>query len=204
MNHPENQHYGKGKSGDTELAMNGFQFNLGQIENRHAGKQRKVPLYYRLLFSLAIMGLFIEWLLPLYRSALLEDTSKMLQVLMVLAAVLLLWGIFQIPGWLLLSIQFLITVSAWFYLCSGGEGIGWLRIYADEIPNDLILLLSGHVSQLSEISRLLILIVGWGLLVSSVQQLALFRGVQCYSQQLQSFTCWSWIWASKSIPQWIL
>ncbi|MEK4234752.1 DUF4129 domain-containing transglutaminase family protein [Paenibacillus sp. FSL H7-0714] len=176
MNHPENQHYGKGKSGDTELAMNGFQFNLGQIENRHAGKQRKVPLYYRLLFSLAIMGLFIEWLLPLYRSALLEDTSKMLQVLMVLAAVLLLWGIFQIPGWLLLSIQFLITVSAWLYLCSGGEGIGWLGIYADEIPNDLILLLSGHVSQLSEISRLLILIVGWGLLVSSVQQLALFRG----------------------------
>ncbi|OZQ65540.1 hypothetical protein CA600_13880 [Paenibacillus sp. VTT E-133280] len=176
MNHPENQHYGKGKSGDTELAMNGFQFNLGQIENRYAGKQRQVPLYYRLLFSLAIMGLFIEWLLPLYRSALLEDTSKMLQVLMVLAAVLLLWGIFQIPGWLLLSIQFLITVSAWFYLCSGGEGIGWLGIYADEIPNDLILLLSGHVSQLSEISRLLILIVGWGLLVSSVQQLALFRG----------------------------
>ncbi|WP_339244656.1 transglutaminase-like domain-containing protein [Paenibacillus sp. FSL F4-0243] len=176
MNHPENQHYGKGKSGDTKLAMNGFQFNLGQIENRHAGKQRKVPLYYRLLFSLAIMGLFIEWLLPLYRSALLEDTSKMLQVLMVLAAVLLLWGIFQIPGWLLLSIQFLITVSAWIYLCSGGEGIGWLGIYADEIPNDLILLLSGHVSQLSEISRLLILIVGWGLLVSSVQQLALFRG----------------------------
>ncbi|WP_449600093.1 DUF4129 domain-containing transglutaminase family protein [Paenibacillus sp. Marseille-Q9583] len=176
MNHPENQHYGKGKSGDTELAMNGFQFNLGQIENRHAGKQRKVPLYYRLLFSLAIMGLFIEWLLPLYRSALLEDTSKMLQVLMVLAAVLLLWGIFQIPGWLLLSIQFLITVSAWFYLCSGGEGIGWLGIYVEEIPNDLILLLSGHVSQLSEISRLLILIVGWGLLVSSVQQLALFRG----------------------------
>ncbi|MBY3622514.1 transglutaminase domain-containing protein [Acinetobacter sp. CUI P1] len=176
MNHPENQRCGKGTSGDTELAMNGFQFNLGQMENSHAGKQRKVPLYYRLLFSLAIMGLFIEWLLPLYRSAFLEDTSKMLQVLMVLAAVLLLWGIFQIPGWLLLSIQFLIIASAWFYLCSGGEGIGWLGIYADEIPNDLILLLSGHVSQLSEISRLLILIVGWGLLVSSVQQLALFRG----------------------------
>jgi transglutaminase-like putative cysteine protease len=176
MNHPENQRYGKGTPGDTELAMNGFQFNLGQKENSHAGKQRKVPLYYRLLFSLAIMGLFIEWLLPLYRSVLLEDTSKMLQVLMVLAAVLLLWGIFQIPGWLLLTIQFTIIISAWFYLCSGGEGVGWLGIYADEIPNDLILLLSGHVSQLSEISRLLILIVGWGLLVSSVQQLALFRG----------------------------
>jgi transglutaminase-like putative cysteine protease len=156
--------------------MNGFQFNLGQTENSHAGKQRKVPLYYRLLFSLAIMGLFIEWILPLYRSALLEDTSKMLQVLMVLAAVLLLWGIFQMPGWLLLSIQFLIIASAWLYLCSGGDGLGWLGIYADEIPNDILLLLSGQVSQLSEISRLFILIVGWGLLVSSVQQLALFRG----------------------------
>ncbi|WP_339289088.1 transglutaminaseTgpA domain-containing protein [Paenibacillus sp. FSL E2-0201] len=176
MNHPENQRYGNGIPGDTELSINSFHFNVGQMENSYAGKQRKVPLYYRLLFSLAIMGLFIEWLLPLYRSALLEDTSKMLQVLMVLAAVLLLWGILQIPGWLLLSIQFLIIASAWLYLCSGGEGIGWLGIYADEIPNDLMLLLSGHVSQLSEISRLLILIVGWGLLVSSVQQLALFRG----------------------------
>lgn len=176
MNRPENQRYVKGTPGDTELSMNGFQFNLRQMENSHAGKQRKVPLYYRLLFSLAIMGLFVEWLLPLYRSALLDDTAKMLQVLMTLAAVLLLWGIFQIPGWLLLSIQFLIIVSAWFYLCSGGAGIGWLGIYAEEIPNDIILLLSGHVSQLSEISRLLILIVGWGLLVSSVQQLALFRG----------------------------
>ncbi|MNO33887.1 Protein-glutamine gamma-glutamyltransferase [compost metagenome] len=176
MNRPANQRYGKGTPGDTELSMNGFQFNSGQTENSHAGKQRKVPLYYRLLFSLTIMGLFIEWLLPLYRSALLEDTSKMLQVLMGLAAVLLLWGIFQIPGWLLLSIQFLIIASAWLYLCSGGEGLGWIGIYAEEIPNDIMLLLSGHVSQLSEISRLLILIVGWGLLVSSVQQLALFRG----------------------------
>uniref|UniRef100_UPI0028A9B727 transglutaminase family protein n=1 Tax=Paenibacillus sp. TaxID=58172 RepID=UPI0028A9B727 len=176
MNRPENQRYVKGTPGDTELSMNGFRFNLGQMENSHADKQRKVPLYYRLLFSLAIMGLFVEWLLPLYRSSLLEDTANMLQVLMLLAAVLLLWGIFQIPGWILLSIQFLIIVTAWFYLCSGGEGIGWLGIYAAEIPNDLILLLSGHVSRISEISRLMILIVGWGLLVSSVQQLALFRG----------------------------
>lgn len=176
MNRPENQRYVKGTPGDIERPMNGFQFNLGQMENSHAGKQRKVPLYYRLLFSLAIMGLFVEWLLPLYRSALLEDTAKMLQVLMILAAVLLLWGIFQIQGWLLLSIQFLIIATAWLYLCSEGEGIGWLGIYATGIPNDIMLLLSGQVSQLSEISRLLILIVGWGLLVSSVQQLALFRG----------------------------
>jgi transglutaminase-like putative cysteine protease len=176
MNRPGNQRSDKGTPFDTELSMNEFQFNLKKTESSHPGKQRKVPLYYRLLFSLAIMGLFIEWLLPLYRSTTLDDTAKMLQVLMISAGMLLLWGIFQIPGWLLLSVQFIMIITAWLYLCSEGGGIGWLEIYMEEIPNDIILLLSGHVSEISEISRLLILIIGWGLLVSSVQQLALFRG----------------------------
>ncbi|MEK3771641.1 transglutaminase domain-containing protein [Paenibacillus sp. FSL R5-0887] len=182
MNHPENQRYGKRIPGDTSFAMNEHsgkepkQLHLEKLENSHAGKQRKIPLYYRMLFSLAILGLFLEWLLPLYRTTSLEDTARLLQILMISAAVLLMWGILQIPGWLLLSIQCLMIGTAWLYLCSEGVGTGWLGIYAVEIPNDLILLFSGHVSQLSEISRLLILIVGWGLLVSSVQQLALFRG----------------------------
>ncbi|WP_339246271.1 transglutaminase domain-containing protein [Paenibacillus sp. FSL R10-2796] len=182
MNHPENQRYGKRIPGDTSFSMNEHsgkepkQLHLEKLENSHAGKQRKIPLYYRMLFSLAILGLFLEWLLPLYRTTSLEDTARLLQILMISAAVLLMWGILQIPGWLLLSIQCLMIGTAWLYLCSESVGTGWLGIYAVEIPNDLILLFSGHVSQLSEISRLLILIVGWGLLVSSVQQLALFRG----------------------------
>ncbi|MEK4877180.1 MULTISPECIES: transglutaminase family protein [Paenibacillus] len=182
MNHPENQRYGKRLPVDTSFSMNGHsgkepkQLHLEKLENSHAGKQRKIPLYYRMLFSLAILGLFLEWLLPLYRTTSLEDTARLLQILMISAAVLLMWGILQIPGWLLLSIQCLMIGTAWLYLCSESVGTGWLGIYAVEIPNDLILLFSGHVSQLSEISRLLILIVGWGLLVSSVQQLALFRG----------------------------
>ncbi|OME25489.1 transglutaminase domain-containing protein [Paenibacillus odorifer] len=182
MNHPENQRYGKRIPGDTSFSMNGQsgkepkQLHLEKLESSHAGKQRKIPLYYRMLFSLAILGLFLEWLLPLYRTTSLEDTARLLQILMISAAVLLMWGILQIPGWLLLSIQCLMIGTAWLYLCSESVGTGWLGIYAVEIPNDLILLFSGHVSQLSEISRLLILIVGWGLLVSSVQQLALFRG----------------------------
>ncbi|MEK3867612.1 transglutaminase domain-containing protein, partial [Paenibacillus sp. FSL H7-0716] len=182
MNHPENQRYGKRLPVDTSFSMNGHsgkepkQLHLEKLENSHAGKQRKIPLYYRMLFSLAVLGLFLEWLLPLYRTTSLEDTARLLQILMISAAVLLMWGILQIPGWLLLSIQCLMIGTAWLHLCSESVGTGWLGIYAVEIPNDLILLFSGHVSQLSEISRLLILIVGWGLLVSSVQQLALFRG----------------------------
>lgn len=182
MNHPENQRYGKGMPGDTRFSMygrNGYETNVqhrGELENSHIGKQRPVPLYYRLLFSLPMIGLFLQWLLPLYRNTSLEDTARLLQTLMISAVVLLMWGIFQIPGWLLLSIQSLMIAAAWFILCSESEGLAWLGIYTTEIPNDLILLFSGHVSQLSEISRILILIVGWGLLVSSVQQLALIRG----------------------------
>ena len=185
MSHPRNQRYGKGMTDDAGLAMDvwakapqsGVKLpHSRQYENSHVGKQRRIPLYYRLLFSLAIMGLFVEWLLPLHRSTSLPDTANLLEVLMFSAVILLIWGMFQIPGWLLLGIQFVLISLAWFYVCTGNNGIGWISVYAVQVPNDVILLLSGHVSQLSENSRVLILIVGWGLLVSSVQQLALFRG----------------------------
>lgn len=183
MNHPENQRYGKEMPGDLSFPMYsraGYistrQRPEGELENSHKDNQRAVPLYYRLLFSLPMLGLFLEWLLPLYRNSSLEDTARLLQTLMISAVLLLMLGIFHIPGWMLLSIQSLMIVSAWFFLCSEGYGLGWLGIYTAEIPNDLMLLFSGDVSELSEFSRLLILVVGWGLLVSSVQQLALLRG----------------------------
>lgn len=195
MNHPGNQRYGKGSTDETGLSRDSWggtetginhrwkssnpedkKLRSEPFENSRIGKQRKVPLYYRLLFSLAIMGLFLEWLFPLYRSTSLPDTAELLEVLMISEVLLLLWGMLQIPGWLLLSIQFVIMSLAWVYVCGGANGIEWIRFYATQVPNDVVLLLSGHVSELSENSRLLILIVGWGLLVSSVQQLALFRG----------------------------
>ncbi|GGG10108.1 hypothetical protein GCM10010912_63140 [Paenibacillus albidus] len=162
---PGGQDHGKRRIRKIEEGQNGL-----------AGMQGKVPLHYRLLFSLPIAGLFMEWLLPLYRSAEAPDTLRLLKVLMIVAAVLLLWGMFQLPGWLLLTVQFAIVTLAWAYVCAGEQGSGWGKAYVSGLPQDALHLLSGNVASLGEASRLLVLVVGWGLLVSSVQQLALCRG----------------------------
>ncbi|WNS41634.1 transglutaminase domain-containing protein [Paenibacillus sp. MMS20-IR301] len=140
------------------------------------GVRGSSPLYYRGLFSLAIMGMFLEWLLPLQRLDVPEDTAELLRILMVSAAVLLIWGCLQLPRLLQAAGQVLLILLTWFDLCAAGEGVNWLKLYTAMIREDVLQLLSGRVSALSEDSRLLILVLGWGLLVTSVQQLALYRG----------------------------
>ncbi|WP_379158686.1 DUF3488 and DUF4129 domain-containing transglutaminase family protein [Paenibacillus sp. sgz5001063] len=145
-------------------------------ENSQADYRDSSPLHYRLLFSLAIMGLFMEWLLPLLRSAVEPDAQRLLHTLMFSAAVLLLWGSLRLANLLLYAVQFIIMLLTWFYICGAKEGERWLSLYAAGFPDDIVLLFSGHLSALSGNSRLLILVLGWGLLVCSVQQLALYRG----------------------------
>ncbi|MEK5234683.1 transglutaminase domain-containing protein [Paenibacillus sp. FSL L8-0470] len=148
----------------------------GQAENSYTDNREDIPLHYRLLFSLAIMGLFMAWLLPLHRSTTLPPTAELLEILMLSAAALLLWGCFRLPGLLQLSIRSILIALTWLYTCASSEGIAQFGPYVAGIPEDAVLLFTGQISQLSEHSRLLILILGWGLLVSSVQQLALYRG----------------------------
>ncbi len=146
------------------------------LEDSQADSRDSSPLHYRLLFSLAILGLFMEWLFPLLRTAVEPDTLRLLHTLLFCAAALLLWGSLRLPNLVQYTVQIMIMSLTWFYICDGNEGGRWLRLYAAEVPDDLTLLFSGHISALSGNSRLLILVLGWGLLVCSVQQLALYRG----------------------------
>ncbi|WP_410513405.1 transglutaminase domain-containing protein [Paenibacillus sp. BR2-3] len=155
---------------------NGRYFSEIKVESSFAGNEGRTPMYFRLLFSLPIMGLFIEWLHPLYNISKTQDTRVLLAVLALAAALLLLCGLCQLPGWLLLSAQSSVVVLSWSYLCAKDKGIFWLRPYLREIGGDALLLFSGNISDLGQESRLLILLAGWGMLVASVQHLALFRG----------------------------
>ncbi|MHA6534276.1 DUF4129 domain-containing transglutaminase family protein [Paenibacillus sp. BAC0078] len=165
------EEYKNGQEGLFAAGKNG-----SDTEDSHADIRDSIPLHYRLLFSLAIFGLFVEWLLPLHRSAKVPDTANLLEILMFSAAVLLLWGSCRLPGVLQLTGQFLLIALTWLYTCTTNEGTGWLGAYIAQIPEDAALLFSGRISSLSGDSRLLILVLGWGLLVTSVQQLALYRG----------------------------
>ncbi|WP_379127616.1 DUF4129 domain-containing transglutaminase family protein [Paenibacillus sp. sgz500958] len=143
-------------------------------ENSRAGSWGTSPLFYRLLFSLAIMGLFIEWLLPLYQVNMVDETRRLLAVLAGTSGLLLLCGLIQRPFWLGASAQTVVAVLVWFVACSQANG-NWFRDYIAEIPGDFILLFSGRVSEVNTETRLLILCAGWSLLVVSVQHLALYR-----------------------------
>ncbi|UQZ34750.1 hypothetical protein C2I18_15185 [Paenibacillus sp. PK3_47] len=147
-----------------------------QAENSPTDNREDIPLYYRVLFSLAILGIFVQWLLPLHRSTGAADTVELLEILMTSAAVLLLSGSLQRPGPLQLGVQFSLMLLTWVYACAGYQWTEWLKAYISGIPEAASQIFSGQLSALGEDNRLLILILGWGLLVCSVQQLALYRG----------------------------
>ncbi|MFF2018976.1 DUF3488 and DUF4129 domain-containing transglutaminase family protein [Paenibacillus sp. NPDC058177] len=170
--------FGKPQAYDVQTAgtLTGAESGSHIIENSQVGMQGEVPLGYRLLFSLPVLGLFVLWLSPLYRVSTTPETAGLMTTLMLTAAVLIFWGMLQLPGWLLLTLQFTSIALAWVYLAGGEEGTGWLAEYPAELLRDLVMLLSGHVADLGNASRLLILAAGWGMLVSSVQHLAIHRG----------------------------
>ncbi|NGM85532.1 DUF3488 domain-containing transglutaminase family protein [Paenibacillus sp. 7124] len=136
----------------------------------------ETSLTYRALFSLSLFGLFADWLHPLYRMNLGTETEQLLDVLALMAAALLAAGMLRVPSWRIIPVRFAIFALSWFYLCSGLAGTAWPAEYFPGIGKDAVLLLSGQIHEISAESRLLLLLTGWSLLVSSVQHLALFRG----------------------------
>lgn len=150
--------------------------SLPFVENSQSRMPGGIPLSFRLLFSLPIIGLFVLWLHPLYQAAGSMETGHLLTTLMITAAALILWGLLQLPGWLLLLLQLMTMATSWLWLASLEEKSGWLTAYPADLLRDIMLLLTGHLTDMGNVTRVLILTAGWGLLVSSVQHLALYRG----------------------------
>lgn len=136
----------------------------------------EIPLSFRLFFSMPIIGIFGLWLHPLYTISVSQDTRELLAVLAITASLLIVCGLAQIRGWLIILAQSATVASAWFYLCAKTEGALWLNRYIVGIKGDVLRILSGRISELTTESRLLILLIGWGMLVATVQHLALYRG----------------------------
>ncbi|RQW07769.1 DUF4129 domain-containing protein [Paenibacillus rhizophilus] len=136
----------------------------------------ETSLSFRALFSLSLFGLFADWLHPLYRMNLGAETERLLGVLALMAAALLASGLFRVSPWRMAPVRLAIFTLSWFYLCSALAGGSWPADYFPGMGNDAVLLLSGKIDEVSAASRLLLLLTGWSMLVSSVQHLALFKG----------------------------
>ncbi|MNO40477.1 Protein-glutamine gamma-glutamyltransferase [compost metagenome] len=130
----------------------------------------------RLVLSLFIFGLFNEWLNPLYR--LIDDgQEKVLHLFTLLTAALLLIGCLRMPKWLYTPIPVLLIACSMYYFYGVGEGIHWFAGYGELMVQDVLeIIQSGRLYGISMESRALLLLIGWTLLVVSVQMLAMGRG----------------------------
>ncbi|UYO06309.1 transglutaminase-like domain-containing protein [Paenibacillus sp. PSB04] len=138
-------------------------------------EERTDPLLYRLIISLPFMGLFAEWLIPLRPLTGSADDGFMTTLLW-LTALLLLWGTLLARWTLTLPVYFLLVGAAWYSVSGEGQPFSWLISWISQCRDDILLLLStGHFAETSSETRTLVLIVGWSLLVYSVQSLALSR-----------------------------
>ncbi|WP_339819975.1 transglutaminase domain-containing protein [Paenibacillus sp. FSL R7-0216] len=129
----------------------------------------------RILITLLLFGLFGEWLYPLH--AMMPDRqTELIPLFFILTGALLLFGCLRLPSGLFAPLPPLLIAGAMLYLFGREEGVSWFSGYAQTIAADLDEFLStGRLYAISMETRALLLLIGWTLLVVSVQMLALSR-----------------------------
>lgn len=136
-----------------------------------------VPLRVQAVLSLPLLGLILEWLLPLRELG--GDGAKgMLAAMLLLALWLMMQGLVPLKGWVWLPLNGLAAALAGGVLFGDGDVGAWLEEYIfSTIPRDASLY-SGmwRFSDLSEDTKGLILLAGWGIMISAAHMLAIYRG----------------------------
>lgn len=135
------------------------------------------PFSLRLFITLPILGLFMEWLLPLQGMGG-DNGPVMLQTLAILAALLLMQGLFVIRGWVWFPLNVCAVLLLWGRLFGSEHALFWLlRYIVDVLPQDVNVLGERWLfNDLSDETKALILLLGWGVMVSAVHMLSLYRG----------------------------
>lgn len=147
------------------------------VETAAIGKKGYGPnIGVRLVLSLLLFGLFGEWLYPLHFFISEGQQTEFISLFFILTGALLLSGCFRMPTGLFYVIPPLFIAGAMLYFYSGSAGLAWFVNYANQLSSDLTEILnSGRLNGISMESRTLLLLIGWSLLVVSVQMLTLGR-----------------------------
>lgn len=140
------------------LESKGFNLSLNEILNR-------------LIITMLLCAIFLEWLIPLTNLA---DGGEVVIVrwFMVLTACLLLTGSFKLP--FALNSILPITYIAFVLIMIYGHGISlvWYWDFFTTVEQDILNIVNtGDWHNLSAESRALVLLIGWSMLVLSVQKL---------------------------------
>ncbi len=140
-----------------------------------SGRGRLREAGQHLILSLLLLGMFGEWLYPLH-SFLGEESNKLIVLFMSVTGILLAAGCLHLPAYLHAPLSALLVAGALFFLYGQETGLPWFADYAQLIVVDVTeIVQSGRLYGISGESRALILLVGWTLLVVSVQMLAISK-----------------------------
>jgi len=160
-----------------EIAIyNPIGFTPKRIDDSLHTSERGDTLLYRSILSFPIMGLFAEWLFPL-STGYFSLSTPLIEVLYGLTALLLLVGMFHSKVWISIPLHLILTVGAWIFLFGQDRGLDWFISYGAIAQHDITLVMQEwNLNVVGPETRTLILMMGWSLLVSTVQSLALYRG----------------------------
>lgn len=129
----------------------------------------------RSMVSLLLFALFSEWLYPLQK-LIGDDHYRVITLFMVLTGALLFIGCLGLLRGLLFGLYPLLVSGALYFLYGVGSGGRWFSSYVQLLGNDITdIVQSGRLYEVSIETRTLLLLIGWTLLVSSVQILAFGR-----------------------------
>lgn len=136
----------------------------------------KDPLWFRLAISALLMGLFMEWIMPLQPLDVLSVSRAWFGVMYGFTAVLLLLGAVcpRLP--ILAPLYGLSTLVFWAdVIVKSGEKFGLASMFAVLRQDAELFVSTGSFAAPGQDTRMLVLMIGWALLVHSVQSLALLR-----------------------------
>lgn len=138
-------------------------------------RRRFAAVWQPLLISALLFGLFGEWLYPL-RAFMAGDSGRTIGLFLALTGVLLAVGCLRLPSYFFASVPPLMIVGSMFFLYGLEEGASWFARYARLLSADVTEIVeTGRLYGISGETRFLLLLIGWTLLVVSVQMLALSK-----------------------------
>lgn len=130
----------------------------------------------RTIVSLLLFGLFGEWLYPLY-SFINEGETIIINTFFVITGALLFVGCLRLPVVIHVTFPPMLIIATMFYLYGQEKGLSWFAGYLQTGVADIAeIFQSGRMYGISMESRALLLLIGWTLLVVSVQMLAISKG----------------------------
>lgn len=130
----------------------------------------------RIFVSVLLFALFGEWLYPLY-SLINEGETVNVTIFFILTGILLFLGCLQLPVFLHATFPPLLIIGTMFYVYGREKGLSWFASYIKLGASDVSEIFhSGRIYGISIESRALLLLIGWTLLVISVQMLAISKG----------------------------